>query len=125
MDEGRAKTLLGLLGAREIFDQKGPPVEGGLYWDARHPSKGGSGKVGRYPTSPSADFYRLVDSLEEADHVFKRGERPILLENLMDVTPETLDFNTLAGLQEKQWANPGGEPMFTETGINPNVWPRK
>jgi hypothetical protein len=104
---------LGLLPAAPMTNPNG------LYWDARHPTQGGTQRVGSFPAAPSPDYYRLVDSLEEAESIFGRGERPLLISNLHDVDPDAIDPNALRKFQEDQWAAPNGVPLFTDQGINP------
>jgi len=98
---------------------KAPGEETGLYWDARHPSRGGTQRVESSVGAPSADHYRLVDSLEEAQDVMGRGEHPLLVGNLADIDPNEIDPGVLRKLQEDQWAAPGGTPLFSDTGITP------
>jgi hypothetical protein len=57
---------------------------------------------------------RLVDSLQEAEQAFGQGDRPLWVGSSADVDP-----TMLRQLQEEQWAAPGGVPLFTEQGINP------
>jgi hypothetical protein len=102
--------MLGMLGPL--------PERPGLYWDARHPTQGGTQRVTTSPGAPSADHYRLVDSLEEAETIFGRGEKPLLIGNLHDLDPDTLDPGVLRQLQEDQWAAPNGIPLFSDQGIN-------
>ena len=96
---------------------KAPGEETGLYWDARHPSRGGTQRVGSSVGAPSADHYRLVDSLEEAQSIFDRGEKPLMVGNLRDINPDEIDPTVLRKLQEDQWAAPGGTPLFSDAGI--------
>ena len=84
----------------------------GLYWDARHPSQGGTQRVESSIGAPSADHYRLVDSMEEANDVMGRGEKPLLIGNIGDINPDDIDPQVLRQLQEDQWAAPGGTPLF-------------
>ena len=85
----------------------------GLYWDARHPSQGGAGRVETFPGSPSQDHYRLVDSVDEAQWVLDQGELPIVFpQPINDVDPARLSPSLLSRLQQEQYAAPGGEPMF-------------
>ena len=69
--------------------------------------------------APSADHYRLVGSLEDAASVFGRGEKPLLVGGLQDINPDEIDPGVLRQFQERQWAAPGGVPLFTDQGINP------
>lgn len=106
------QTLLSQLGASQ---QDSP----NLYWDARHPSQGGTGRVETSMEAPSPDHYRLVDSLDEASQVIQKGERPLLIGNLSGINPDEIDPGILRSFQESQWAAPNGIPLFTDQGINP------
>jgi len=90
----------------------------GLYWDARHPTQGGTQRVESSVGAPSADHYRLVDSMEEGHDVLGRGEKPLLIGNLEDINPDEIDPRVLRQLQEDQWAAPGGTPLWGDMGTS-------
>ncbi len=113
-----ADRLMDLLGFNRPQGMM-PAQINGLYWDARHPARGGTQRVVTSAGSPGPDHYRLVDSLEEAQHVFGLGEKPLLIGNLEDINPDEIDPGVLRQIQESQWAAPGGVPLFTDEGLNP------
>jgi hypothetical protein len=105
------------------------PVQYNLYWDARHPNQGGTGRVIRDSQYPGAGHYRLTDSFGETQDALDAQEPPLLVGSAIhDMDPDEDHFDMLAKLQEKQYANPGGTPMFApddsgRLSFSPGIFP--
>jgi hypothetical protein len=102
-----------------ILPRSGPsgfgtaPVLGGLAGlieanPGTFPYVGNGGGVEMWSSAPTRDAYRLTTSPASALDALSQGDTPLLFPEDADVP----DLRTVMETIERQWAAPGGEPMF-------------